>query len=72
MINTKEIKKLLIDKNLKIHDVAICIGRTYANTSLKLNGKLSLKLSEAEKIQELLGIADCDFCFYFLNGEYRL
>lgn len=72
MINTKEIKKLLIDKNLKIRDVAECIGKSYSSTLVKINGKTSMSLAEAEKIQFLLGIEDCDFCFYFLNHECRV
>lgn len=67
MINTKEIKKLLIDKSMTINDVAAYIGKSYSNTNLKLNGKISMSLSEAEKIQFLLGIADCDFGFYFFG-----
>lgn len=71
MINTKEIKKLLIDKNLKVHDVAAYIGKSYSNTLLKINGKTPMSLNEAEKLQFLLDIDDCDFCFYFLSsGDY--
>ena len=65
MINSKEIKKLLIDRNLKINDVASYIEKSYSTTLHKLNGKTAITLSEAEKIQNLLGIDDCDFCFYF-------
>lgn len=69
MINTKEIKKLLIDKDLNISDVAMCVGKSYSNTLLKINGKTSMTLYEAEKIQELLEISDNDFGFYFLHKE---
>lgn len=69
MINTKEIKKLLIDKDLTINDVAIYIGKSYSNTLLKINGKNSITLSDAEKIQEFLKIDDSDFAFYFLHKE---
>lgn len=69
MINTKEIKKLLIDKDLTINDVAIYIGKSYSNTLLKINGKTSITLSDAEKIQEFLEIDDRDFAFYFLHKE---
>ena len=70
MINTKEIKKLLIDNNLTMHDVADCIGKSYNSAYLKLHNKAPMKLSEADKLQKLLGIADCDFGLYFLyNGE---
>lgn len=69
MINTKEIKKLLIDKDLTINDVAIYIGKSYSNTLLKINGKTSITLDDAEKIQEFLEINDSDFAFYFLHKE---
>lgn len=69
MINTKEIKKLLIDKDLKVNDIAVHIGKSYSNTMLKINGKTPLTLDEAEKIQHLLGIEDRDFGFYFLSHE---
>ena len=73
MINTKEIKKLLIDKDLGIKDIALCLGKSYSNTLLKINGELSLTLGEADKIQKFLGIDDCDFGFYFMshNREVR-
>lgn len=70
MINTKEIKKLLIENDLEINDVASCIGRTYNSTYLKLHNKAPMNLSEANKLQKLLRIADCDFGLYFLyRGE---
>ena len=72
MINTKEIKKLLIDRNLKVNDLATCIGKSYSNTMRKLNGKTAISLGEAEKIQFLLDIDDVDFCFYFLSHERGL
>lgn len=67
MINTKEIKKLLIDKDLGIKDIAVCIGKSYSNALLKINGDLPMTLGEADKIQALLGISDCNFGFYFLS-----
>lgn len=72
MINTKELKKLLIDKDLKVNDVATYVGKSYSNILLKINGKLPMSLNDAEKIQTLLGIEDSDFCFYFLSHERAL
>lgn len=72
MINTKELKKLLIDKNLKVSDIAAHIEKSYSSTMLKINGKSSMSLGEAEKIQFLLDIDDNDFCFYFLSHESGL
>ena len=67
MINTKELKKLLIDKDLGIKDVALCIGKSYSTALLKINGEVPITLSEADKVQTLLGIKDCDFGFYFMS-----
>lgn len=67
MINTKELKKLLIDKDLGIKDVALCIGKSYSTALLKINGEVPITLSEADKVQTLLGIRDCDFGFYFMS-----
>ena len=72
MINTKELKKLLIEKDLKISDVAMYLDRSYSSTSLKTNGKTPMTLGEAEKIQFLLDIKDEDFGFYFLYREYNI
>lgn len=69
MINTKEIKKRLIDKDLAIADISVCIGKSYSSTLLKINGKLPMSLCEAEMIQELLDISDSDFGFYFFSHE---
>lgn len=68
MINSKEIKKLLIDKDLKIIDVAKHIGKSYSNTLLKINGKTPMTLDEADQIQRFLGIDDENFRFYFLHN----
>lgn len=67
MINTKELKKLLIDKDLGIKDVALCIGKSYSSALLKINGEIPITLSEADKVQTLLEIRDCDFGFYFMS-----
>lgn len=69
MINTKEIKKRLIDKDLAVADIAVYIGKSYSNAMLKLNGKTPMTLWEAEKIQELLDISNQDFGFYFFSHE---
>ena len=69
MINTKEIKKLLIDKDLMVRDLAVYLGKSYSNTMLKINGNLPMTLWEAEKLQRMLVIEDHDFGFYFLSHE---
>ena len=69
MVNTKGIKKLLIDKDMDLSDLAAVIGRSYTTTSMKLNNASSMTLDEAEKIQEALGIHDEDFAYYFMSHE---
>ena len=69
MINTKELKKLLIDKDLTVNDLAAYLGKSYSNVRVKITGKAPMNLWEAEKIQEFLGIRDCDFGFYFLSHD---
>ena len=69
MINTKELKKLLIDKDVTMNDLAAYLGKSYSNVRLKINGTLPMNLWEAEKIQEFLDIRNSDFGFYFLSHK---
>lgn len=68
MVNTKEIKKRLIDKGMSVGDLAEVMGRSYANISSKINNKTPITLDDAMKMQTVLGISNEDFCFYFLSG----
>jgi transcriptional regulator with XRE-family HTH domain len=69
MINTKELKKLLIDKDLTIYDLAAYLGKSHSTVRRKLNGRSPMNLWEAEKIQGILEIENQDFGFYFLSHE---
>lgn len=69
MINKMEIMKLIVDKGVTINDIALYLGKSCPNVWSKLTGRLPLSLWEAEKIQDILEIEDCDFGFYFLGHE---
>lgn len=66
MVNTKEIKKLLIDKGMSAGNLAEIMGRSYANVNAKINNKTPMTLKDAMKMQAVLGIPNEDFAFYFL------
>lgn len=69
MINTKEIKKLLIEKDMTINDLAEYLEKSHSHVRRKVNGRAPMNLWEAEKIQDVLGIENKDFGFYFLSHE---
>ena len=69
MINTKALKKLMIDKEVGVADIAETIGRSCSTASMKLNGRRDMTFDEAEKIQAVLGIHDEDFAYYFMSHE---
>lgn len=69
MINTKEIKKLLIEKDMTINDLAEYLEKSHSHVRRKVNGRAPMTLWEAEKIQDALGIENKDFGFYFLSHE---
>ena len=69
MINTKELKKLLIDNELTIVDLATYLGKSHQTVRRKLNGRSPMNLWEAEIIQIVLGIENKDFGFYFLSHK---
>ena len=68
MINTKEIKKLMIDAEMNIGDLARELGITRGYTSDVIHGRRPLTLAVANKMQDALGISNADFGFYFLDG----
>lgn len=69
MINTKELRKVLIDKEMTIVELASYLGKSHQTVRRKLNGRSPMNLWEAEKIQEILEIENRDFGFYFLSHE---
>lgn len=69
MVNTKEIKKRMVDFDLTFAELADRIKMTPTYTSAVLNNKKPLTLNFANKVQEALQISDDDFGHYFLSGE---
>lgn len=65
MVNTNEIRKLLIDMDMSVKDLAHIMEQSYANVLLKIKNERRMNLDDAEKIQEILGIDDKDFGYYF-------
>lgn len=71
-MNVIEIKKRNIEFDISPRDWAECLGITVQHAYKKINGQSPLTLWQADQIQKLLGIADKDFAFYFLNGRSRV
>ena len=69
MVNTKEIKKRMVDYDLTTAQLADEVGMSVPYISSVINGKRSLTLHVAERIQEVLEIPNDRFGHYFLDGE---
>lgn len=65
MVNTKEINKLMVDRNINQTQLAAAVGCAQSTLSQKISGSRSMDLATAEKIQAALDIPDEKFCFYF-------
>lgn len=68
-MNTKELKKRMVDYGLTNNELADRVGVTPQHFSGVLNGKRSLTLEVANKIQKELEIPDEKFAFYFMSGS---
>ena len=66
-MNVIEIKKRNIERDISPKDWAECLGITLQHAYKKINGKSPLTLWQADQIQNLLGIADEEFAFYFFE-----
>lgn len=69
MVNTKELKKRMVDYDLTAATLADKVGLSRPYMSGIINGKKTLTLSVAERIQEVLEIPNSDFGHYFLDGD---
>lgn len=67
MVNTKALKKKMIDKDITSAELSRRCEVSPSKMSLSLNNKRPINLSLAERIQGVLEIDDRDFAFYFLN-----
>lgn len=68
-MNTKEIKKLMVEHGITNKEMAERLGVTATHFSAVLNGKRAITLGTADKIQKELGIPDEQFAFYFMNRD---
>lgn len=71
-MNVIEIKKRNLELDISPKDWARCLGITVQHAYKKINGQSPLTLWQADRIQNLLGIKDEEFAFYFLNGRSRV
>ena len=62
-------KRKMIDKNLTSTELAHRCGVSPSKMSFVLNNKQAARLSLIIEIQEVLGISDEDFGYYFLGGD---
>lgn len=65
MINTKAIKKKMIDEDITVNDLAKAIGKKPVTVRQKIAGYRPMFLDESEIIQVTLNIPDEQFCNYF-------
>lgn len=70
MLNTKEIKKRMLDEDVSASHIADALGVSTAQVYNLLRGTCALDLEKAEKMQALLKIHDEDFCFYFMSHPH--
>lgn len=68
-MNTKAIKKKMIEKDFTLTALAKKVGVTPTHLSGIINGKTSLTLQRANLIQYALDIPNDEFAYYFLEGS---
>lgn len=69
-MNTIEIKKLMLEQGISCGQMAEKMGVSAQHFSSVLNNKKAITLGLANKMQEILGIPDERFAFYFMQrGE---
>ena len=66
-VNTKEIRKRMIDLDVSYEDLAQAIGKKAVTIRQKINNYRPLFVPEAEVIQQMLEIPDKEYGFYFYS-----
>lgn len=69
MVNTRQLRALMVANDVRMDDVAKALGRTKSIAYNKISGRSEMTLEQAEAVQALLGIRDEDFAFYFMSHE---
>lgn len=68
-MNTKEIKKRMIDCDITANDLATKCNVSSAKMSLVINNRQDATLELAEKMKHYLSISDEEFAHYFLRDN---
>ena len=69
MVNTKELKALLIRRGLLLEDLAKEVGVARVTMSKKINNVCEFKASEILKMQKILQLSNAERDFIFFNIE---
>lgn len=65
MVNALKIKGRIVEKGLTIQKIAKEMNLSGYQLGKKISGGTIMTLDEADKLQEILSIPDCDFMDYF-------
>jgi len=65
MVNSLKIKGKIVEQDTTISKLAAEMGLSAYSLGQKIGGKSIMTLDEADKLQNLLNIPDCDFKSYF-------
>ena len=69
MVNTKELKAILIRRGLLLEDLSKEVGIARVTLSKKINNVCEFKASEILKMQKVLQLSNEDRDFIFFNTE---
>lgn len=65
MVNSLKIKGKIVEQDTTISKLAAEMGLSAYSLGRKIGGKSIMTLDEADKLQNLLNIPDCEFKSYF-------
>jgi len=65
MVNSLKIKGKIVEQDTTISKLAAEMGLSAYSLGQKIGGKSIMTLDEADKLQSLLNIPDCEFKSYF-------
>lgn len=65
MVNSLKIKGKIVEQDTTISKLAAEMGLSAYSLGQKIGGKSIMTLDEADKLQNLLNIPDCEFKSYF-------
>lgn len=69
MVNTKELKAILIRRGMLLEDLSKEVGIARVTLSKKINNVCEFKVSEILKMQKVLQLSNEDRDFIFFNTE---